>query len=289
MEDKKEKLPSTRIQWFPGHMTKALREIESDIKNVDLIFYCLDARAPISCLNPKLHEIAKNKKILYVLTKSDLIEKKDLDRYISYIKNNFGNVTFINSVETNSSKILYKKTLELLDEKIKAKKEKGIDLIIRAMVVGVPNVGKSTLINNFCKKAKTQTGDRPGVTKGKQWVAVDKNFLLLDTPGTLWPKFENDKVARNLAYIGSIKDNVLDLNDLAFNFIQDIIAIDKTIIENRYNIVVKENEETIDVFDAICESRGCKIKNNELDYDRCAILILDDFRKNRLGKIALDR
>jgi len=156
------------------------------------------------------------------------------------------------------------------------------------MVLGVPNVGKSTLINNFCKKAKTITGNKPGVTKGKQWVVVDDGLTLLDTPGTLWPSFENDKTARNLAYIGSIKDDVIDINDLAFYFIKDIVNIDKSILEDRYNIVIEDTTDTLKIFDDICVARKCLLKQNELDYDRCAKLIIDDFRKNKLGKIILD-
>lgn len=276
------------IQWFPGHMTKALREMEKEIKNVDLIFYCLDSRAPISCLNPKLSQIARDKKIIYVLTKADLVEQSKLNKFKNQLTSNNSIAVYINSIQSNTSKILYEKALLLLKDKIEAKKQKGLNFIIRAMVVGVPNVGKSTLINNFCKKAKTITGDKPGVTKGKQWVSVNENFILLDTPGTLWPSFENEKIARNLAYIGSIKDNVLDVNDLAYYFISDIRNIDKSLLENRYTIKINEEDETLQIFDDICKSKKCLLKNNELDYDRCANMIIDDFRKGRIGKIILD-
>jgi len=276
------------IQWFPGHMTKALREMEKEIKNVDLIFYCLDSRAPISCLNPKLSQIAKDKKIIYVLTKADLVEQSKLAKFKSQLNSNNSIAVYINSVQSNTSKILYEKALDLLSDKIEAKKQKGLNFIIRAMVVGIPNVGKSTLINNFCRKAKTITGDKPGVTKGKQWVTVNENFILLDTPGTLWPSFEIDKIARNLAYIGSIKDNVIDLNDLAFYFIKDVRSLNKKLLEDRYSIKIEEDEEILETFDNICKSKKCLLRNNELDYDRCAMMIIDDFRKGRIGKIILD-
>lgn len=276
------------IQWFPGHMTRALREMESEIKNVDLIFYCLDARAPISCLNPKLSNLAKNKKIIYVLNKCDLVEESALNKFKTRLTTNNSIAVSINSVESNSTKILYDKAKNLLKDKFEQKKEKGLNYSIKAMVLGVPNVGKSTLINNFCKKAKTITGNKPGVTRGKQWVMVDESLVLLDTPGTLWPSFENDKIARNLAYIGSIKDDVLDTTDLAFWFIKDVININKKFLEDRYNIVINENAETLEIFDEICKVRKCLLKQGELDYDRCATLILDDFRKGRLGKIILD-
>ena len=276
------------IQWFPGHMTRALREMESEIKNVDLIFYCLDARAPMSCLNPKLSNLAKNKKIIYVLNKCDLVEESALNKFKTRLTTNNSIAVSINSVESNSTKILYDKAKNLLKDKFEQKKEKGLNYSIKAMVLGVPNVGKSTLINNFCKKAKTITGNKPGVTRGKQWVMVDESLVLLDTPGTLWPSFENDKIARNLAYIGSIKDDVLDTTDLAFWFIKDVININKKFLEDRYNIVIDENAETLEIFDEICKVRKCLLKQGELDYDRCATLILDDFRKGRLGKIILD-
>jgi len=276
------------IQWFPGHMTKALREMEKEIKNVDLIFYCLDARAPMSCLNPKLSTLAKDKKIIYVLNKADLVQPNDLAKFKNLLNKQNSVAVSLNSTESNSTKILYDKAKQLLAEKIQLKKLKGINYMIKAMVVGVPNVGKSTLINNFCRKAKTITGNRPGVTKGKQWVTVDENLSLLDTPGTLWPSFENDKVARNLAYIGSIKDNVLDITDLSFYFIKDIVAINKKFLEDRYNISIDKEEDTLSIFDKICMSRKCLLKQGEYNYDRCAVLIIDDFRKGKLGKILLD-
>lgn len=283
-----ENLAKTNINWFPGHMTKALREMEKEIKNIDLIFYCLDARAPLSCINPKLTNLAKNKKIIYVLTKSDMVNSTALETFKKHLTTDNSFTVSLNGTESNSSKILYEKAKIILKEKLDKKTQKGINSYIKAMVIGVPNAGKSTLINNLCKKAKTITGNKPGVTRGKQWVTVDEGLILLDTPGTLWPSFENDKIARNLAYIGSIKDDVLDTTNLAFDFIKDIVKIDKTLLENRYSIAILDNEETLNIFDKICMSRKCISRGNELDYDKCAKVILDDFRKGRLGKIILD-
>lgn len=284
----------TNINWFPGHMTKALRQMEKSIKNVDVIFYCLDSRAPISCLNPKLTTLAKDKKIIYVLTKADMVEIANLDRFKKQFVSNNSDVVYINSTQTNSSKILLEKAKNLLKDKFEKANNKGLNYSIKAMVVGIPNVGKSTLINNFCGKAKAITGNKPGVTKGEQWLASkDGQINLLDTPGTLWPSFESTKTANNLAYIGSIKDDVLDLNDLAFNFIKDVVKKDKTLLEKRYNITIQNNgnlstDDVLKIFDDICLSRKCILKGNEPDYDRCSKLVLDDFRKNRLGKIILD-
>lgn len=276
------------IQWFPGHMTKALREMEKELKNVDIIFYCLDSRAPLSCLNPKLQDLAKNKKIIYILSKADLVDKQMLSKYIKQLEGTDRAVIALNSTESNSTKPLINMCKKLLQEKINIKSSLGINYSIKCMVVGVPNVGKSTIINNLCGFSKTETGNKPGVTRGKQWVVTKYGITLLDTPGTLWPSFKDEKTANNLAYIGSIKEEVLDTTELAFSFIKDMQERYKENLENRYNILITPEEETLEIFDSICLSRNCLLKNAELDYDRCAKLILDDFRKGRLGKIILD-
>lgn len=274
------------IQWFPGHMTKALREMEKEMKNIDIVFYLLDARAPLSCFNPKLTKVSGNKKIIYILNKADLVDEKDIIRFKNMLQKQNAEVVSLNSTQSNSGKVLFLTAKKLLKEKIDNKSEKGINYSIKIMVVGVPNVGKSTLINNLCGFAKTSTGDRPGVTRGKQWVTTKDGFLLLDTPGTLWPSFEDEKVAKNLAYIGSIKDELVD--DLAFYFLKDICEKYADLIEKRYGITISKDEETLDIFEDICKNRKCLLKNNELDYDRCGRMIIDDFRKGRLGKIVLD-
>jgi len=276
------------IQWFPGHMTKALREMEKELKNVDIILYCLDARAPMSCVNPKLCELAKNKKIIYVLNKSDLVDANNLQIFKQQLTSNNSCVVAINAVESNSTKPIVSTCKKLLEDKIKSKSELGISYSIKCMVVGVPNVGKSTIINNLCGFAKTETGNKPGVTRGKQWVVTKHGITLLDTPGTLWPSFKSEKTANNLAYIGSIKEEVLDTTELAFSFLKDMREKYKSNLEQRYGITILPEEETLTIFEDICVSRKCLLKNAELDYDRCAKLILDDFRKGRLGKIILD-
>lgn len=275
------------INWFPGHMTKALRNMEKDIKIVDLIIYVLDARAPISCINPAINKIAERRPIIYVLNKADLVESKDLKFWQDYLSVNKNSVVALNSTASNSSKILKTAIIASLKEKIEAKKQKNVNMSIRTMVVGVPNCGKSTLINNLCGFAKTETGNRPGVTRGKQWVNIGDNIEVLDTPGTLWPSFENKITARNLAFIGSIKDNVLEITELAFSLIETVNQIKPSAIKERYGIDT-EGKETLEIFDEICEVRKCLLRGGEMDYDRCAVLIIDDFRKGKMGKIMLD-
>lgn len=279
---------SSSINWFPGHMTKALRQMEKELKNIDIVLYCLDARAPFSCINPKLTKLCQNKKIIYVVTKVDFVEENDLKFVKNKLDSTNSKVVFVNATKSNSCKQIFSLSKNLLSQKLQNKLDRGLNYQLKAMVVGVPNVGKSTIINNLCKTSKTITGNKPGVTRGKQWVMTEGGLNLLDTPGTLWPSFDDDKVAKNLAYIGSIKDEVLDLNDLAFNFLKDILPKYKNLIESRYNINIKEDSEILEIFDQVCLSRKCVLKGNELDYDRCSKIILDDFRKGRTGKIFLD-
>ena len=279
---------TTTINWFPGHMTKALRQMESEIKNVDIILYCLDARAPLSCLNPKLSTLTKNKKIVFVLCKADFVNENDLKPFEKILNNVGDAVVSVNAVKSNSAKSIFQVAKKLLASKIEQKHNVGIDFSPKAMVVGVPNVGKSSLINNLCGVAKTQTGNKPGVTKGKQWVVTNGGLVLLDTPGTLWPSFEDAQVARNLAYVGSIKDEVLDTTELALSFLQDVCPRYKNLFEKRYEIQIT-NESPLQIFEKICFAKKCVLKKAEPDFDRCAKMILDDFRKGRLGKIILDQ
>ena len=227
------------IQWFPGHMTKAFRLMEKEIKLVDVIIYVLDSRAPFSCVNPKFPSLIGDKPIIYVFNKSDIAEKDKLSAWINgYFTKENTRCIVLDSTTSGTGKRVENAILDVCKPKILKFKEKGIKPTLRAMVIGVPNCGKSTLINNLCGKAKTITGNKPGVTKGKQWVRIASGIELLDMPGTLWPAFDNTHVAKHLAYIGSIREEVLDIPELALGFVGDIRKIDKSILENRYNIKI---------------------------------------------------
>lgn len=275
------------IQWFPGHMTKAIRNMENDVKKVDLIIYVLDARAPFSCVNPEFTKLIGNKPIIYVLNKSDLADDKQLSKWVGFFTTQNSVCVMLNSTQTNAGKILVQKINSLLESKIQKYTNKGVVMINRAMVLGVPNSGKSTLINNLCGKYKAITGDKPGVTKNTQWVKIGGNIELLDTPGTLWPSFENQEIAKNLAYIGSIRDEVVDIPELSLDFIAKIKEFYPKLLADRYNISLEG--QPAEILERICMARKFIIKGGEVDYDRGSRAIIDDFRKGRLGKITLDR
>ncbi len=276
------------IQWYPGHMTKALRMMEKEIKVVDAIIYVLDARAPFSCVNPKLNALVEGKPIIYVLNKCDIANEEATKNWQQYFRNISGECITLNSTESGTAKKVEFAIKNALNEKIERLKQKGVNAILRAMVLGVPNSGKSTLINNLCGQGKTITGNKPGVTKGKQWVKIASGIELLDTPGTLWPAFDNNQVAHNLAYIGSIKEEVLDIPSLSLDFIMDLNKIDIGIINNRYKITIEPEDEPIDILEKICASRGFLLRGGELDYDRGASALIIDFKSGRLGRITLE-
>ena len=276
------------IQWFPGHMNKALKVLEEQLKLVDVVIYVLDARAPFSCLNPEFSKRGFKKPIIYVLNKCDLIEQKTANKFKEKFKGNNSSCISLNSLATQSAKVLIPEIEKLTKEKVEKYAKKGINVPVRAVVIGVPNCGKSTLINNLCGKYKAITGNKAGVTRGKQWVRINEKIEVLDMPGTLWPSFEDNKVAHNLAYIGSIRDEVVEKTELCFDFIKDILEINPDCFENRYNIKINDEDEVIDVYHKICESRNYYLKKSEYDYDRCANAVIDDFRKGKLGKICLE-
>ena len=278
-----------KIQWFPGHMTKALREMEENIKKVDLVIYVLDSRAPRSCLNPKFSEIVGAKPIIFVLNKCDLADGQEVEKWKKELAQPNCEVVSLVSTVNSGVKQVISSMERLLSTKLERNKQKGITMPLRAMVVGVPNCGKSTLINSLCGKYKAKTGDKPSVTKSTQWVKVAGSIELLDTPGTLWPAFDDDRLAHNLAYINAIKAEVLDITSLALDFIEFLLESYPKLFFARYNLNFNANFAPIDYYEAMCRSRGFLLRGGEVDWERGATALFDDFRKGRIGKIMLDK
>ncbi len=275
------------IQWYPGHMTKARRMMQEDIKLIDIVIELVDARIPLSSKNPDIDELAKNKFRLILLNKTDLADDAVTAKWESYYKDKGFAVAKINARDGMGIKSINGIVQETCKEKIERDRKRGIiNRPIRAMIAGIPNVGKSTFINSYARKACTKVGNKPGVTKGKQWIRLGKNLELLDTPGILWPKFDDEVIGLRLAFIGSINDEILNITDIAIELIKFIDANYCNTLPERYNIESAENP--VDTLSAIAEKRQCIKKGGELDYDKAAALILDDFRSGRLGRITLE-
>lgn len=278
------------IQWYPGHMTKAFRLMEKEIKIVDVILYVLDSRAPFSCVNPKFEGLIGDKPIIYVFNKVDMADSVKVDEWVKYFsKDGKYKCIMLDSTASGSGKKIENAIRLVLKDKIEKYKLKNINTTLRAMVIGVPNCGKSTLINNLCGKAKTVTGNKPGVTKGKQWVKIASGIELLDMPGTLWPSFDNIKVAKHLAYIGSIREEVLDIPELAIEFIKDMRVLDKSVLEKRFNISIDDADENLEVLEKICEARKFMVRGGDYDYDRGCASVISDFKNGKMGQITLEK
>ncbi len=275
------------FQWYPGHMTKAKRQMQEDMKLIDLVIELVDARIPVSSRNPELDELGRQKARLILMNKADLASDKLTQSWASYFKEKGYFVVKLDSRNKAGMKNVSDVVMEACKEKMERDRKRGIkNRPVRAMVVGIPNVGKSTFINTYAGKACAKTGNKPGVTKGKQWIRLNKNVELLDTPGILWPKFEDQKVGLNLALIGSIKDEILNIDELSLALIQVLKESYPGILADRYQ--VEEDQEPADILMAIARSRNCVKKGSELDYSRAAALVMEEFRTGRLGKITLE-
>ncbi len=272
------------IQWYPGHMAKAFREMDEKLKFVDLVIVLLDARVPKSSFNPEVYRKFQNKKVLYVLTKKDKADPVDTKKWCDYYTNNDNIAVTVNAKASDASKIVMKAVNKIMEEKRKKDASKGIrPKAVKAMVVGIPNVGKSTLINNLAGKKIASVGDKPGVTKSQQWIKLNQDLELLDTPGVLWPKFENPEVGFNLALTGAIKDNILPLEDVV-NYGVDLLKKKyPNALMKRYNVEETENDYLLKL------GKEKKLyTNNEIDYNRICMLVLNDLRNGYLGPITLD-
>lgn len=275
------------VQWYPGHMTKAKRMMQEDMKLIDLVIELVDARVPYSSRNPDIDSLAGNKSRVLLLNKEDLADDKKNKLWAQYYREKGCFVLEINSKTRSSMKQLSQLVREACQEKIERDRRRGIkNRPIRAMVAGIPNVGKSTFINTFVGQSCTKTGNRPGVTKGKQWIRVNKELELLDTPGILWPKFEDPLVGQHLAFIGSINDEILQTEELALSLISLLQKIYPQALQDRYQIAGEQEAPAI--LEEICKRRGCYKKGMEPDYYKAAGLLLDEFRNGQLGKMTLE-
>lgn len=281
-------------QWYPGHMTKAKRMMQENIKLIDLVIELVDARVPLSSRNPDIDELAKNKSRILLLNKFDLADAEGNKKWSSYFKEKGLYVVEIDSRSKTGMKNIQKVVQEACKEKIERNKMRGIvNRPVRAMVVGIPNVGKSTFINSFAGKACTKTGNKPGVTKGKQWIRLNKGLELLDTPGILWPKFEEQAVGMRLAFIGSMNDDILNIDELALELIRFLEENYPGALAERYgeDILGEKDgrtEPVLEILKRICRNRHCYLKGEELDVTRAAAIVLDDFRNGKLGRITLE-
>lgn len=272
------------IQWFPGHMAKARREIEEKLKVVDIALVLVDARIPISSQNPMAMEILKNKPQLMILTKSDMADNNMTKKWEKYFLNQGKKAISIDSISGLNVKKIETLAKEILKEKIERDLKRGMKMRpIRAIIVGIPNVGKSTLINKLAGKKVANVGNMPGITKAQQWIRLNQNLELLDTPGVLWPKFDDKKIGIHLALTGAIKDEILPKEDLTFYLIDFLKENYPDLFEKRYNVSM--NQDTVRIIEEVLQKRGNKKDEYEKGYD----IILNDFKNARIGKITLDK
>ena len=275
------------LQWYPGHMTKAKRQMQEDLKLIDLIIELVDARIPLSSRNPDIDELGKNKARLILLNKSDLADERYNEQWSAYFQKKGFYVVKVNAKSGAGLKSIQGVIQEACKAKIERDRRRGIkNRPIRAMVVGIPNVGKSTFINSYAGKACAKTGNKPGVTKGKQWIRLNKTLELLDTPGILWPKFEDQEVGKRLAFSGSIKDESLNLEELSLELLDYIRTNYPGLLNTRYGI--EEEGTPVSLLEAVADKRKCLIRGQEIDYAKAAGIVMEEFRNGKIGRITLE-
>ena len=297
-EDKKS-LQSTSINWFPGHMAKTRRQITEDLKMIDVVVEILDARIPNSSQNPDIRQITQNKNKIIILNKYDLADNAKTEKWIEYFNKKERKVVLADSLTGKGVNETTRQIQKIMEDEMQKMADKGrIGRKIRVMIVGIPNVGKSSFINRIAKKTSAEVGNKPGVTKQKQWIRINEKIELLDTPGVLWPKFENEKVAMNLAITGTIKDDILELTEVAYTLTKFMLENYRNNLLQRYSLDEKqineilnqeqaENENIYEIMQLIGKKRGA-ILGGRVDDERTSKLILDDFRSSKLGKITLE-
>jgi len=297
--DSQKSLPSTSINWFPGHMAKTRRQITEDLKMIDVVVEILDARIPNSSQNPDIRQITQNKKKIIILNKYDLADNAKTEKWIEYFNKKERKVVLADSLTGKGVNETTRQIQKIMEDEMQKMADKGrIGRKIRVMIVGIPNVGKSSFINRIAKKTSAEVGNKPGVTKQKQWIRINEKIELLDTPGVLWPKFENEKVAMNLAITGTIKDDILELTEVAYTLTKFMLENYRNNLLQRYSLDEKqineilnqeqaENENIYEIMQLIGKKRGA-ILGGRVDDERTSKLILDDFRSSKLGKITLE-
>lgn len=274
------------INWYPGHMKKTIEDISKKLKLVDFCIEIIDGRIPISSRNPLFDEILKNKKRLIIFNKSDLSDSVQNDKWLEYLKNENTSVIKYDATKPNVNTVIIE-SKKLMKDLIDKEREKGLnDRALRAMIVGIPNSGKSTFINGIVGRKSAKIGNRPGITKTNQWIRIHSDLHLLDTPGVLWQKFEKEETGLHLAFTGAIKDEIMDRETLALKLIEELIGIYPQNLKDRYNVEIKTPLETMDM---IAKKRGAIMRGAEIDYEKIASIILDEFRKGKIGRITLER
>ena len=278
------------IQWFPGHMTKTQRMMEENIKLIDIVIEIVDARLPLSSRNPKIDDIVGNKPRLLLLNKCDIADSAITSAWEKYFISRGVPVMVVSSTGNKKLNAVFDRCREILSDKIEKQKEKGItNRAIKVIVVGVPNVGKSSLINKLSGRKSAITGDRPGVTRGKQWIRLGNGIELLDTPGILWPKFEDDEVGKKLAFTGAIRDEIMDVEELACHLLTFLRATYPQSLELRYNMTDLDGLEPYEMLELLGRKRGFVVSGGEIDTERAAKILLDEFRGAKLGNISLEK
>lgn len=293
-------LNKTNINWYPGHMAKTMKQVEADLKLIDIVIEILDARIPISSQNPEIKKLIKNKKRIIILNKCDLADEKENKNWVKYFEEVNIPVILCNSNNGDGVNKTIIKINEIMQEEREIAKQKGRNKIARAMIIGVPNVGKSSFINRVSNKSAMQVGNKPGVTKNKQWIRLSNNIELLDTPGVLWPRIEKQETALNLAYTGTIKSDILDEIEVAYNLIKYLMSEYRENVIERYklnsdildrifnNSDIEDNEKIVEIMNYIGEKRGAIARGNNVDLDKTSRIILEDFRSGNLGRITLE-
>ena len=289
------------INWFPGHMAKTRKQIAEDLKLVDIVVEILDARIPISSQNPDIKQITQNKKKIIVLNKYDLADEKENQKWIEYFNKKGHKAILVDALSGKGINETIRLIQKEMEEDLKKIADKGrIGRKIRVMIVGIPNVGKSSFINRIAKKTSAEVGNKPGVTKQKQWIRINDKIELLDTPGVLWPKFESEEVGMHLAITGTIKDDILELTEIAYTLTKFLLENYRENLVQRYSLNEKqieeilnqdqpENENIYEIMQLIGKKRGAVASGGRIDDDKTSKIILDDFRSGKLGKITIEK